>query len=277
MSQISVKQIISGVLIREGAGVKLTRYIGETRGNDYDPVLLFDYFDSEEPLDYIAGFPSHPHRGFETITYLFNGRMHHQDNHGHEGVIETGDVQWMTAGRGIVHSEMPAQHEGRLAGIQIWLNLPAENKMCEPSYQEFQAQQLPVEQNEQGIIFKVIAGKTPKGFDSPLRGIATKPMFIDLHLPAQTHYNLSIPFTHQVIVFVRKGALKIGSQVVMEKNLAVLNQGDSLTMQALDNDTDCLLLAAKQLKEPVARLGPFVMTTQEEVQQALDDFRSNRF
>ena len=276
MQAITVEHLMSGTLIREGAGVKLMRYIGVTRGNDFDPILLFDYFDSHDPLDYIAGFPAHPHKGFETITYMLQGRMQHKDNQGHQGIIDAGDVQWMTAGRGIVHSEMPAQNEGHLAGVQLWLNLPAADKLCVPAYQEFVANQLPIEALASGVIVKVIAGETENA-TSPLSGVATQPLFFDIQIPAQVPYHLSLPVSHRAIVFVLSGALQIGNQTVNAKQLAILSVGDDLTLQAKENDSACLLIAAKTLNEPIARLGPFVMNTQAEIQEALDDFRNNRF
>lgn len=276
MQEIHVKQLMNGLLLREGAGVKLKRYIGADRRNDVEPILLFDYFDSDDPMDYMAGFPSHPHRGFETITYMLQGSMQHEDNHGRRGVINSGDVQWMTAGKGIIHSEMPAQQSGRLSGVQIWLNLPAAQKLCQPNYQEFVAAELPVETNEDGVRIKVIAGKTAKTA-SPLSNIATDPLFFDIRIPAHRQYHLSLPATHQSILFVLSGSVQLAQQTIGAQTLAILSEGDGLTLVANDGDTVCLLLAAKKLHEPIARLGPFVMTTQSEVQQALDDFRNNKF
>lgn len=177
MHAAKVEHIIHGTLVREGAGVKLQRYVGMDRSNALEPILLLDYFNSADVLDYMAGFPSHPHRGFETITYVLQGQITHQDNKGHTGVIGPGDVQWMTAGKGIVHSEMPAAEQGRLQGIQLWLNLPATQKMCQPRYQELTANQLPIEQQENGVRIKVIAGTTDNGTRSSIVDVATKPFF----------------------------------------------------------------------------------------------------
>ncbi|MFC3908353.1 pirin family protein [Legionella dresdenensis] len=277
MKEIDVARIVDGMLVREGAGVKLKRYIGADRSNDWEPVLLFDYFDSEEPMDYLGGFPAHPHRGFETITYMLAGKMMHQDNQGHQGIIGPGDVQWMTAGRGVVHSEMPAQNHGRLAGIQLWLNLPADNKMVTPAYQEYTAEQLPIEQQDSGTTIKVIAGSTAQGTHSPISGIATAPLMFDIQMRLPSTITQSIPESHQAMVLVLDGVLSIQDNTIPAGNLAMLTTGDSLTFKALTSDTRCLLIAAKKLHEPIARLGPFVMNTQAEIMQAMDDFRNHRF
>lgn len=277
MKKIDINRLINGTLVREGGGVKLHRYLGADRTNDYEPILLFDYFDSDDPLDFIAGFPSHPHRGFETITYLLHGSITHQDNKGHIGVIGPGDVQWMTAGRGIVHSEMPSADSGRLMGLQLWLNLPAAEKMTAPRYQDMQNQQLPVENYlDSGVAIKVVAGATDLGTQSPISGIATQPLFLDIKMPAQSVVEQKIPQDYQAILFVVSGTVDIEGQQVTQKMLATLNAGDLLTLNAVE-DSQCFLIAAKKLHEPVARYGPFVMNTQEEVMQALDDFRNNRF
>jgi len=277
MSAIRIKQLRKGVLMREGAGVKLHRYIGADRNNDCDPVLLFDFFDSQDPMDFIGGFPSHPHRGFETVTYLLQGQIQHEDNHGRKGLIGPGDMQWMTAGKGVVHSEMPLADSGRLTGLQFWLNLPAASKMTAPGYQEFAADAMPIEHHDNGMRIKVIAGKTALGTQSPLNGIATSPLFFDVLLPAQQHMKQSIPLSHQAFVFVLDGELRIEGESVARHELAVLDQGSDLLLDNRDQDSHFLLIAAKKLNEPVARLGPFVMNTDAEIVQAFDDFRNGRF
>lgn len=276
MKKIQVEKLINGTLIREGAGVKLHRYIGTDRHNHYDPILLFDFFNSDEPLDYIAGFPEHPHRGFETVTYLLNGRMEHQDNKGHRGIIGPGDVQWMTAGRGIIHSEMPKQDTGPFTGLQLWFNLPAANKLTSPRYQEFGSEKLPVEKIDSGSSIKVIAGKTQKGTSSPIKGIVTEPIFFDIHLAADTAFEQKIPLSHRALLFVLSGEILIEGQTIKAHTLAALSQGENLVLTSLE-DAHCLLIAAKKIDEPIAWLGPFVMNTQEEVLQALDDYRNHRF
>lgn len=276
MKTIIVSQILSGILIREGAGVKLHRYIGVEQHNDYEPILLFDFFDSSDSMDFIAGFPPHPHRGFETVTYLLAGQIAHQDNHGHQGLIGAGDVQWMTAGRGIIHSEMPQASE-RLTGLQLWLNLPAANKWVEPNYHEVTSDQLPIETNEAGVRVKVIAGETAAGTHSPITGIATQPLFLDIYLPAQQQWRQAIPSSHQSLVFVLGGQLVIGQETIPARKMAMLSEGEQVTLATLAEPCHCLLIAAKKLQEPIARLGPFVMNSQQEVMQALEDFRNNRF
>lgn len=277
MKEIHVEKQVIGTLVREGAGVKVQRYIGAERKDPFEPILLFDFFDSKNEMDYIAGFPNHPHRGFETITYLLKGQIAHRDNQGHEGVIGPGDVQWMTAGRGIVHSEMPQKSDEGITGLQLWLNLPAANKMDAPHYHEYTASQLPIERQDSGVQIKVIAGKTDKGTQSPITGIATNPIFLDLRLPEQQIIQQHLPSGHQALVFVLSGEIKIQKETVKRHHLAILSPGELLVLQGLTKDTHCLLIAAKKLKEPIARLGPFVMNTEEEIMQALDDFRNNRF
>jgi redox-sensitive bicupin YhaK (pirin superfamily) len=276
MKKIAVERLIQGKITREGAGVKLFRYIGADRSNDYEPILLFDYFDSHDSLDFMAGFPPHPHRGFETITYLLHGTIAHEDNHGHKGVINGGDVQWMTAGKGIIHSEMPSATNNRLQGLQMWLNLPAKDKMIQPRYQELSGYELPIEQSNAGTSIKVIAGTTDQGTQSPITKIATQPLFFDIHLPAGTFVQQQIPTDFQSLLFVLSGSIILQEEEIPERVLAVLSAGQDLVLKATQ-DSHCLLIAAKKLHEPIARYGPFVMNTQEEVLQALDDFRNGRF
>ncbi|KTD00471.1 pirin family protein [Fluoribacter gormanii] len=275
MSEIKVERLIKGILVREGAGVKLHRFIGIERSNDFEPLLLLDYFNSADPLDYMAGFPAHPHRGFETITYLLDGSITHEDNKGHKGVIAAGDVQWMTAGKGIIHSEMPSAN-GKLHGLQLWLNLPAAEKMVAPFYQEMQSAQLPVETNDSGARIKVIAGKTDNGTNSPITGIATQPLLFDIILPPGASMQQHIPNDYQAILLVISGTVRIGEQSVQHDTLAKLGDGDVLLLKG-ETTSQCILIAAARLHEPITRHGPFVMNTQEEIIQALDDFRSGRF
>lgn len=276
MSDIKVDRLIHGVLVREGAGVKLHRYIGVERTNDLEPLLLLDYFDSDDPMDFMAGFPPHPHRGFETITYLLDGNITHEDNKGHKGVIGAGDVQWMTAGKGIVHSEMPSSNGGRLHGLQLWLNLPAAEKMSEPRYQEMLNAQLPLEHPEAGTTIKVLAGKTDQGTSSPITGIATEPLFFDITMSLGARMQQHIPADYQAVLLVISGSVRVGEQLVPHGVLAKLGAGDVLTLIA-EKNSQCLLIAAVKLHEPIARHGPFVMNTQAEVMQALDDFRGGLF
>ncbi|RUR05378.1 pirin family protein [Legionella sp. km772] len=270
MSQVRVEYQVAGSLIREGAGVKLHRYVGAERDNALEPILLLDYFDSTDILDYMAGFPSHPHRGFETITYLLHGSITHEDNKGHKGVIGAGDVQWMTAGRGIVHSEMPSTQHERLQGLQLWLNLPAAEKMRPARYQEMLNDELPRETLASGAVVKVIAGATDKGTTSPIKDIATKPLFFDISLPKEAVFSQQMPEDYQAILLVVSGQIKIAGETVEAKHLAVLSPGTLLTLHA-DLTSQCLLIAARKLREPIVRHGPFVMNTPEEIMQALSD------
>lgn len=260
--------------------MKLRRYIGMERHNDLDPFLLLDVFDATDPLDYMAGFPPHPHRGFETITYLLEGKIVHKDNHGHQGEIAAGDVQWMTAGRGIIHSEMPSK-EQRLWGLQLWLNLPAAQKMVEPRYQEYKAKELPIVSLKNGILIKVIAGTTSDGTVSPIKGVATDPLFFDITLPLKQTYELQIPNAHQCILFVLDGALRLPNEdntsTINRNTLISINSINSLTIEGASEHCRCLFIAARKIGEPVERLGPFVMNTREEVLQAVDDFQNQRF
>lgn len=276
--QIIVEEIREGRMLREGAGVKLQRFIGAERGNPFEPILLFDYFHSNNPLDYQAGFPHHPHRGFETITYLLKGTIHHRDNHGHEGHIAAGDMQWMTAGAGIIHSEMPMGDSNQwLQGIQIWLNLPAAQKMIKPHYQEFKHHEFSIEQDENQLHIKVLAGETTKGTGSPLIATATEPYFFDIHMPAHSSWEQKIPDTHQSLVFVLEGELCIAEQWVSKECLAALSAGDVLQIKTEKKSAQFLFIAAKKLHEPIARLGPFVMSNAEEIAAAIEDFRLQRF
>lgn len=276
MTKVTIERLITGTLIREGAGVKLHRYIGADRSNSLEPILLFDYFDSSNSLDFMGGFPPHPHRGFETITYLLQGSITHEDNKGHKGVIGPGDVQWMTAGRGIMHSEMPSLEHERLQGLQLWLNLPSTQKMSEPRYQELANEQLPIETHESGARIKVIAGSTNRGTQSPIKNIATQPLFFDIHLPQQTMVSQRIAPEYQTLLFVLSGQVRVEQQAVNAGVLAVLSAGEELHITG-DADSQCLLISAAQLKEPIARHGPFVMNTQEEIAQAIADFRAGHF
>jgi redox-sensitive bicupin YhaK (pirin superfamily) len=276
MEEVRAARLLKGTLMREGAGVKLHRYLGVDRTNEFEPILLFDYFDSSDPMDYMGGFPPHPHRGFETITYLLHGTITHEDNQGHKGVLRAGDVQWMTAGKGIIHSEMPSASSGRLQGLQLWLNLPAANKMDPPRYQERLSSELPVETKESGVVIKVIAGTTDQGTSSPIIDIATRPLFFDIHLPAGESMQQTIPKDYQALLFVIFGEVRVGDHLIHKEHLVALSSGDILTLKA-EQPSHCLLIAATKLHEPVARYGPFVMNTEEEVMKALDDFRSGAF
>lgn len=275
-------RLVKGMPATDGAGVELTRVIGQPAFPMLDPFLLLDAFRSDKPEDYIAGFPSHPHRGFETVTYLLAGRMRHKDNAGHEGVIESGGIQWMTAGKGIVHSEMPEQENGLLEGFQLWVNLPAEHKMDEPGYQELPAKGIPVESRAVGVDVKVIAGVTSQGTTGPVVQPLTEPLYLDVRVPAGQAFVEALPISHNVFIYVVNGRVSMpdetGQMVTLVRDdLGVLGDGGTIELKADEDDVQFLLIAGKPLGEPVARGGPFVMNTNEEVQQAFVDYRQGRF
>ena len=262
----------------DGDGVQLKRVIGTQQLNYLDPFLLLDEFGSDKPLDYIGGFPDHPHRGFETVTYMLAGKMRHKDSAGHSGVIEAGDVQWMTAGRGIIHSEMPEQTEGMLAGLQLWVNLPASEKMCKPKYQEFSSSEISTEKRGNGITVKVISGITSLGTQGVIKNNHVNPTFWHITAPAKTEFSEPINPDDNAFIYVLNGEVSIGDQkqTLKKSEIAVLSQGENLLIKAQQN-SDFVYIAGKPLNEPIARGGPFVMNTREEILQAFHDFQSGRF
>jgi len=277
-----VSRIIKGMPATDGAGVELTRVIGQPALAMLDPFLLLDAFRSDRPEDYLAGFPPHPHRGFETVTYLLAGRMRHRDNAGHEGVIAPGGIQWMTAGRGIVHSEMPEQENGLLEGFQLWVNLPAAHKMDPPGYQEYPAEQIPLESRERGVEVRVIAGVTSKGTRGPVVQPLTEPLYLDVRVPAGGEFTERLPDTHNAFVYVIQGpvtARDADGRVVQlgRDDLGVLARGGVVRVEAGNEATRFLVVAGRPLNEPVARGGPFVMNTKAEIQQAFEDYGQGRF
>ncbi len=268
-----------GIPASDGAGVKLTRIIGAPDLNMLDPFLLLDVFESDQPDDYIAGFPPHPHRGFETVTYLLAGKMRHQDNAGHEGVIVPGGVQWMTAGRGIIHSEMPEQENGLMKGFQLWVNLPASEKMTDPGYQEFPPEIMALEEREDNGSVRVIAGTTDNGTTGPVTNRHTSPLFMDAGLAEGQIFAQQVPDTHAAFLYVIDGTAFVGEahRPLDEGTLGILEAGNRVQVTAGSEGCRFLLVAAKSLREPVARGGPFVMNTRAEVLQAFDDYQNNRF
>jgi quercetin 2,3-dioxygenase len=273
-----IKQV-RGMPTSDGAGVKLTRVIGQPALKDLDPFLMLDEFGTDNPGDYIAGFPAHPHRGFETVTYMLDGRMRHKDNHGHEGVLVPGAVQWMTAGRGIVHSEMPEQHEGLMRGFQLWLNLPADRKMIEPAYQEFGPERIPLVSPTRGVHVRVIAGQVGPVI-GPVVQPATDPTYLDVELDAEAAFVHTLPQGHSAFVYVFEGELSVGAGAptsLPQHTLAVLGDGSRVSLQAGSVAARAILVAGRPLREPVARYGPFVMNTQEQLRQAFQDYQDGRF
>ncbi len=275
-----VTQRIRGMATSDGAGVKLTRVIGSPQLMDLDPFLMLDEFGTDRPEDYIAGFPDHPHRGFETVTYMLDGRMRHRDNHGNSGLLVPGSVQWMSAGRGLVHSEMPEQEHGRMRGFQLWINLPARLKMSAPRYQEYGPEQIPVVDVAPGARVKVIAGEVA-GVRGPIDQPATAPVYLDLLLEQGASFSQTLPAGHSAFLYVYEGALAVGGESnttpVVAQQLAVLGRGDTVVVSATAAGTRAILVAGHPLREPVARYGPFVMNTREEIMQAVEDLRAGRF
>jgi redox-sensitive bicupin YhaK (pirin superfamily) len=274
----TVARIVRGQAASDGAGVKLTRVIGSRALPDLDPFLLLDEFRSDDPNDYIAGFPAHPHRGFETVTYMLAGRMRHGDNQGNEGLLGPGSVQWMTAGRGIVHSEMPEQENGLMWGFQLWVNLPARDKLTTPRYQDIPPERIP-EVSVPGGSVRVIAGELG-GARGPVEAPATDPLYLDVRLDSGSDFQTAVPPSHNAFVYVYEGAIATGEgaeeQRVARGDLAVLGAGSGLRVHAKDVPARFILVAGRPLREPIARYGPFVMNTEAEIRQALLDLQSGR-
>jgi redox-sensitive bicupin YhaK (pirin superfamily) len=273
-----IDRIITGVATSDGAGVKLTRILTGKLHHRLDPFLMLDAFGSDNPNDYIAGFPDHPHRGFETITYMLSGRMRHRDNAGHEGLLKQGDVQWMTAGRGIIHSEIPEQKDGVMEGFQLWLNLPAKRKMADPWYRDIANQEIPEYVTADNITVRVIAGMSNGVTGAVVREI-TEPLYLDVHIPAGASFSTALPATHNAFIYVYRGGVKVSDTPVESHRMGILSnttEADGVTLTAT-KDARLILIAGKPLNEPIVQYGPFVMNTQEEIHQAMDDFRNGRF
>ena len=271
-----VTRLVRARELREGAGVIVRRTIGGPEVDHVDPFLLLDEFRSDRAADYLAGFPDHPHRGFETVTYMLAGAMEHRDHRGNVGRLGPGSVQWMTAGRGIVHSEMPRQVQGLMWGFQLWVNLPARLKMTAPRYQDIAPERIP-EVEREGVRVRVIAG-TCDGATGPVAGIATEPLYLDLQLPAGAAFTQGIPARHNAFCYVYEGSVQVGglARDVAAGHLALLGPGQAVRLAAGAAPGRALLVAGLPLEEPIARYGPFVMNTRQEIQQALDDFREGR-
>jgi quercetin 2,3-dioxygenase len=271
----TVERLVVGKETSDGAGVRLTRVLTHDLQRRLDPYLMLDAFGSDDPDDYIAGFPDHPHRGFETITYMLAGRMQHQDSAGHAGLLQNGGVQWMTAGRGVIHSEIPQQEEGVMEGFQLWLNLPAAEKMCAPWYRDFTAAELPRTATAEGVAITVIAGES-HGVAGAVTRAATAPLYLDLHLPAGAHFVQALPAEHNAFIYVYRGTVSIAGTDAPAGRMAILkNEGDGVVIEALE-DARAILVAGRPLGEPIAQYGPFVMNTQAEIQQTLADYRGGK-
>ncbi|HSF13944.1 MAG TPA: pirin family protein [Vicinamibacteria bacterium] len=278
MTHREVMQIVTAQEALEGAGVRIRRSLGTPALDYHDPFLLLDEFHSEDGADYVAGFPDHPHRGFETVTYMLAGRMRHEDHTGARGELGPGSVQWMTAGRGIIHSEMPLQEQGLMWGFQLWVNLPARDKMTAPRYQDIPAERIPEITRVDGSRIRVVAGAV-EGVVGPVSGIATSPLYLDIVVPAKTSVVQPVPSAHNAFLYVFEGEGVVGGKRVERGQLAVLSRGSSDTVElvASGQPLRALLVAAKPLGEPVARYGPFVMNTREEIQRAFEDYRGGTF
>jgi redox-sensitive bicupin YhaK (pirin superfamily) len=270
-----VERLVTGQPTSDGAGVKLTRVLTQDLQRRLDPFLMLDAFGSDRPGDYIAGFPDHPHRGFETVTYMLAGRMRHRDSAGNEGLLQSGGAQWMTAGRGVIHSELPEQSDGLMEGFQLWLNLPARDKMTAPWYRDLQSAEVP-EWHDAGVTARVIAGRS-HGVLGAVQREGTAALYLDVHLAADVAFEQPLPAEHNAFVYVYRGAVEIGAQAVPQQRMAILaNRGDGVRVRALAAGARLLLIAGKPLKEPIAQYGPFVMNTQQEIVQAVEDYRAGR-
>ncbi len=272
-----VERLISGQPTSDGAGVKLTRVLTQDLQHRLDPFLMLDAFGSDQADDYIAGFPDHPHRGFETVTYMIAGRMRHRDSAGNEGLLENGGVQWMTAGRGVIHSELPEQEEGLMEGFQLWLNLPAARKMQPPWYRDFKAGDLPQQQLPGGVAVTVIAGHS-HGLDGAVQREGTEPLYLDVHMSAASQFSQSLPALHNAFIYVYRGQVSLNGQTVPAQKMAILANdpaSDGVQIQA-EQDSRLLLIAGRPLKEPIVQYGPFVMNTKQEIYQAVTDFQAGR-
>ncbi len=275
MSQREILSITTGRATSDGAGVSLTRVFGGAAPERFDPFLMLDEFGSNDPDEYIAGFPPHPHRGFETITYMLEGRMRHEDHMGNVGRLESGGVQWMTAARGVIHSEMPEQEQGLMRGFQLWLNLPAHAKLGEPGYRDFAPAEIPQLTLPGGVQAKVIAGTLKvDGIEQPgvVQRPDTEPQLFDLHLPAGSGISPQVPEGHRLLLYVYEGALHLGEYTLGKGQLVRLSEHGEVRLHS-ESGTRLLLLAGRPLGEPIVQYGPFVMNSREEIEQALRDFR----
>lgn len=281
MTGRSIQRVIESVATSDGAGVKLRRSVGSSQFLRHDPFLMLDEFYSDDPDDYIAGFPSHPHRGFETVTYMLDGHMRHEDSVGNRGDLGPGDVQWMSAARGIIHSEMPQQSEGRMRGFQLWINLPAKEKMKDPGYRDIPSEQIPTINLDNGGQVRVIAGTLAQqsgNTTGAVRGLTTDPLYLDVRLPAGGVFETAITPGYNAFLYLYEGDASVGGdgQALKHRSAGLLSDGDSVRVQAGDAEARFLLLAGKPLGEPIVQYGPFVMNTREEIEQAVRDYQSGK-
>ncbi|MFS2017416.1 pirin family protein [Massilia sp. CT11-108] len=273
-----VERLVGGQFVMDGAGVKINRVLTQPLQRRLDPFLMLDAFGSDKAGDYIAGFPEHPHRGFETVTYMLTGNMRHRDSAGHEGAITNGGVQWMTAGRGVIHSEMPEQNEGLMEGFQLWLNLAARDKMSAPWYRDIPAEAVPRFTLDSGATVQVIAGSS-HGVAGAVQREVTEPLYLDIGLPAGATFEQALPAGHNAFLYVFRGEVVVEGKAVPQARMAILDNAkaaDGVRIKA-SQPSRLLLIAGRPLDEPIAQYGPFVMNTQAEVFQAVEDFRNGKF
>ncbi len=281
MTTRELRQVIPSEQTSDGAGVRIRRSLGQRQGVRLDPFLMLDEFGSEQAADYIAGFPSHPHRGFETVTYMLDGHMLHSDHLGNRGDLRSGDVQWMTAGRGIIHSEMPQQEQGLMRGFQLWLNLPAAEKMKPAGYRDIPAAQIPLVSLTGGGSAKVIAGSIEvagERTDGPMQGLSTEPVYVDIELAPGERFEQPLPAGHNALLYLYEGELRVGDglRTLPRSAAGLLGDGERVVIEAGVNGAKVLLIAGKPLREPIAQWGPFVMNTSEEIEQTIRDYRDGR-
>jgi redox-sensitive bicupin YhaK (pirin superfamily) len=272
-----IERLVAGQPTSDGAGVQLDRVLTQSLQRRIDPFLMLDAFRSDNPDDYLAGFPNHPHRGFETVTFMVSGRMRHRDSAGHEGLLEGGGVQWMTAGRGVIHSELPEQRDGLMEGFQLWLNLPGQDKLCDPWYRDFSAADLPMFTTEQGVRAVVIAGHS-HGVEGAVVRARTEPLYLDLDMPAGALFMQPLPASRNVFAYVYRGRVEsTGTEVPRARMAIFANEADTdgIVIRALE-PARLLLIAGEPLREPIVQYGPFVMNTTDQIREAVSDFQAGR-
>jgi len=281
MTTRTLQRVLDAIPTSDGAGVKLRRGLGQSPFARLDPFLMLDHFSTDNADDYIAGFPAHPHRGFETVTYMIDGHMRHEDHLGHVGELKSGGVQWMTAGRGIIHSEMPQQEEGRMRGFQLWINLPAKEKMKPAAYRDIPADEIPVVALPGGGRAKVIAGSITVGgvtTPGPIQGLTTDPLYVDVDLPAGAKFEQSLHAGYHAFVYPFEGSVDVGdpgaARTLATHHAGILADGDGVVLTAGGEGARFLLLAGRPLLEPIVQYGPFVMNTREEIEQAIRDYQN---
>ncbi len=280
MRSRGIKRRIAGRDSMDGAGVRIKRSVGASQFARIDPFLMLDNFSSDNPDDYIAGFPAHPHRGFETVTYMIEGRMRHRDHMGNEGILRSGGVQWMTAGRGVIHEEMPEQEEGLMSGFQLWINLPAAEKMKPAAYQNIEPEEVAEFDAAEGVHVRLVAGQLMDiGGSSqvgPVNGISRQPLFAEIQMQPNTRYTLPVPAELSGFVYLFEGGARLPNEPLNLAEAAELDGGDQVDLQAGMGGARLLIVAAKAIGEPIAQYGPFVMNTHDEIEQAISDYQANR-